>query len=545
MKLTLRSLAFLFALTAIGAMLGYAQTFNTPIQHVIVIVQENRTPDNLFGADHALIAAGAHLVPAGNCQGQTITLTSWQLDACFDPDHSHKPGWLNTYDGGKMDGSCNISAGAANCTGSQKLPPCQDTNFKVCPQYTIVDNSTGLLSPYFQLAAQYGFANYMFQTNQGPSFPAHQFLFSGSSEPVAPTARFYKWFAAENNNGNSNGCIASANSVVKEVNPSDGSDSPGYTPPGNTAGFPCYEHRTLSDVLDANGISWRYYTDGAGSLWTAPDAISHICQPSQLTGGKCNGPAFQPTGNVQENPGQILFDLAVNGTSKQNCQLPQVSWVIPDGNWSDHPGKVGHDGGPSWVSAIVNAVGGYDNSGNLLQVQCNYWANTAILVTWDDWGGFYDDVNPIQTMGAGYPGSSNGTFYVYGFRVPLLVISPFAKRGYISGPPTNPTCPNFYCHDFGSILNFIEFAFGQGGNSLREVGYSTWHYADHFTQDTGLPPNNYSLYDFFNFNQSRTFTPITSAKYATTCFLTPSNCFKTFPADPDSDAEDRSEMDRD
>lgn len=543
-----RSLAFLFAcvVTVNSAMLMHAQIFNTPIQHVIVIVQENRTPDNLFGADRALIDAGAHLLPTGSCQGRSIELTPWPLDACFDPNHGHKPGWLNTYDGGRMDGACNIPAAAATCTGRQKLPPCPNHNFKVCPEYTFVDNSNGLLSPYFQLAAQYGFANYMFQTNQGPSFPAHQFLFSGSSEPIAPTNHFYQWFAAENNRPGGYGCIASANSVIQEVNPTNGRESPGYTPPGNTAGFPCYEHHTLSDVLDANGISWRYYTSGAGSLWTAPNAISHICQPNQPTGGTCKGPAFQAGGNVQEKPAQILLDLAVNGSSPRNCQLPQVSWVIPDGNWSDHPGTMGQDGGPSWVASIVNAVGGYDNSGNTLPVQCNYWANTAILVTWDDWGGFYDDVNPIQTMGAGYLGSSNnGRFYVYGFRVPLLVVSPFAKRGYISGPAFNPSCPNFYCHDFGSILNFIEYVFGEDGSSLPEVGYSNWHYADYFTQDTGFFPDNYSLYDFFNFSFPRPFVPITGAKYATDCFLKPTNCFDNFPADPDSDAEDRSEMDRD
>jgi phospholipase C len=549
MKLASRRLAFLSLLGAMTSLFAHAQTFNTPLQHVIVVVQENRTPDNLFGADQPLINAGAHLVPTGNCQGKSITLTTWRLDACFDPDHSHKPGWLNSYDSGKMDGSCTIGAGAKTCTGSQTLPPCQDTKFKVCPQYTVVDNSAGLLNPYFQLASQYGFANYMFQTNQGPSFIAHQFLFSGTSAPVAPTTTFYRWFSAENlegggATGGAYGCTAKANAVVLEVSPTNGAESAGYTPPGNTAGFPCYEHRTLSDVLEDAGISWRYYTNGVGSLWNAPATISHICQPSQPTGGVCNGPAFQPNGNVQEKPAQVLLDLGVNGTSNQNCNLPQVSWVIPDGAWSDHPGTVGHDGGPSWVAAIVNAVGGYDNSGNQLTVQCNYWANTAILVTWDDWGGFYDDVNPITTMGAGYfGGNNNGTYLVYGFRVPLLVVSPFAKQGYISGPASNPTCPNFYCHDFGSILNFIEYAFGSSGNSLQQVGYSNWHYADHFTQDTGAPPNNYSLYDFFNFSQSHSFTPIMGAKYTTDCFLTPKKCFTNFPADPDSDAEDRAEID--
>ena len=537
-KLTPRSLTYLLVLTAFSTTPAGAQNFNTPIQHVIVIVQENRTPDNLFGADLALIAAGAHLVQIGFCKGTPIQLTPWRLDACFDPNHYHNPGWVDSYDGGRMDGACGVRADKSACTGSQKLPRCQDADVHYCPQYTIVDNSTGLLNPYFKLAAQYGFANYMFQTNQGPSFPAHQFLFSGSSEPIAPPNDFYKWFASDDGVGEI-GCTASADTVVEDVNPRNGSESPRYTPPGNTAGFPCYDHRTLSDVLDDSGISWSYYSDGAAAAWTAPKAISHICQPSQKTGGVCTGSAFQPGGSVQQNPGQVLLDLGVNGTGTQNCQLRQMSWVIPDGNWSDHPGAVGHDGGPSWVAAIVNAVGGYYNSGTLLPVQCNYWANTAILVTWDDWGGFYDDVNPIQTMGAGYPGDNdNGKFYVYGFRVPLLVVSPFAKPGYISGPPANPNCPNFYCHDFGSILNFIEYVFGQGGSSLREVGYSNWHYADYFAQDTGFFFDNYSLYDFFDFSHARPFVPITGAKYGTDCFLNPSNCFADFPADPDSDGGD-------
>jgi hypothetical protein len=244
---------------------------------------------------------------------------------------------------------------------------------------------------------------------------------------------------------------------------------------------------------------------------------------------------------VALNPAQVLTDLGVNGTDTKNCQLQQVSWVIPDGHWSDHPGVVGQDGGPSWVAAIVNAVGGYDNSGGRLAVECNYWANTVILITWDDWGGFYDDVDPIATIGGGslgYPGGNgNGSHYVYGFRVPLLVVSPYAKAGYISGPANNATCPNFYCHDFGSILKFSEYVFGQKGNSLGPIGPPQWPYADSFVQDMANPPNNYSLYDFFNFRgQPRAFTPIKGAKYATTCFLKPKTCFPHFqPAAPDSD----------
>jgi phospholipase C len=541
----MQGLLVLLVLGLLGARPAYAGSFNTPIQHVIVIVQENRTPDNLFGADTALIHAGAHIVPFGNCHGRNITLTPWQLDACFNPDHAHKPSWLDTYDEGAMDGACDVTSRVTSCQG-KSLPACPPgTKQDFCPEYTYVSNSTGLLNPYFQLAAQYGFANYMFQTNQGPSFPAHQFLFSGTSAPVAYPKAFFDWFAAENMGSDTSnyGCVGREDAVIKEVDPATGVESDGYTPPygppSNAAGFPCYEHNTMADVLESAGISWRYYAVSQGSLFTAPDAIHHMCLENN---GNCTGPDWPPDGTkIAFDTGQVLTNLGVNGTGSANCQLQQVSWVIPDGHWSDHPGTVGHDGGPSWVSAIVNAVGGYDNSGAKLPVQCNYWANTVVLITWDDWGGFYDDVNPITTIGEGNPGypggGGNGSQYVYGFRVPLLVVSPYAKNGYISGPATNPTCPNFYCHDFGSILKFIEYVFGKNGHSLGPIGPPEWPYADSFARDLGGPPKDYSLYDFFNFSGGpRTFDPIKGAKYSTTCFLNPRTCFADFqPAPPDSD----------
>jgi Phosphoesterase family len=521
-----------------------AQLFaNTPIQHIIVVIQENRTPDNLFLADSKLIANGAHLVSHGSCFGTTIKLTPLPLDPCFDPDHSHKGGWLPSYDNGKMDGACSISSGA---TASCAIPKCSDTRYTTCPQYSYVANTLydgvhGILGPYFQLAEQYGFANYMFQTNQGPSFPAHQFLFSGTSAPEPYPGEYYQWFAAENLAlaGDVNGCIASAGNFVRQVDP-EGGESKGYTPPapaGAVQGYPCYEHRTMSDLLSENGITWRYYTDGQGSLWTAPTAIDHICQSSGA-GGNCEGPSYK-NGEVNTDNARILNDLGLNASSTKDCQLQQVSWVIPDGSWSDHAGNAGADGGPSWVAAIVNAVGGYDNAGNKLPVQCGYWDNTVILVTWDDWGGFYDDVNPIQTIGQGakgYPKSNgNGQAYVYGFRVPLLVVSPFARQAYISGPPDNPTCPNYYCHDFGSILNFIEYAFGKNGESIGTIGPPEWPFADSFVQDASFGPQHYSLHDFFSFYQRRAFVPITGAKYSTKCFLDPKSCFADFPSAADSD----------
>jgi phospholipase C len=110
-----------------------------------------------------------------------------------------------------------------------------------------------------------------------------------------------------------------------------------------------------------------------------------------------------------------------------------VTWVMPEGHTSDH--AIQNDGsGPSWVASVVNAVG---NS--------QYWENTAIIITWDDWGGWYDHVAPTVVD----DGVSWGSGYIYGFRVPLMVVSPYAKARYISHET----------HDFGSILKFIEETF--------------------------------------------------------------------------------------
>jgi hypothetical protein len=169
---------------------------------------------------------------------------------------------------------------------------------------------------------------------------------------------------------------------------------------------------------------------------------------------------------------------------------------------------------------------------------------------------------------SGYPGGPDGggSEYVYGFRVPLLAVSAYNYRptgatGYISGacgPAQQYSCPNElpkYIHDFGSILNFIEYAFGTGGQPLHVAGYPAesgisplYPYADVFAPDgptvctTCTYP--YSLSDFFNFNSGPTaFTPFTQGiNYRTQCFLTPSveDCFGASftPADPDDDAVD-------
>ena len=390
------------------------------IQHVVVIFQENRTPDNLF-QDPVLIARGADIAQQGkSSSGQTITLAPIDLGTAgsnpqnYDLSHAHSA-FVSMYDGGKMDGADKIP-----CAPAAQCPPNAHPN----PQFKYVIQSD--VAPYFGMAEQYTFGDRMFQTNQGPSFPAHQFIYGGTSAPTASSSLF-----ASENPHEPAGCIAAAKTTVAMINAA-GSES--AQPPQ----YPCFEHQTLSDLLDAKTVTWRYYTPSAGSIWTAPDAIQHICRPQTVNGTlTCTGPDW--SGSVVIPESQVLNDIA-------NGQLAQVSWVIPDGAASDHA-LSSNGSGPSWVAAIVNSIG---NS--------PYWANTAIIITWDDWGGWYDHVAPKIIS----DGVSWGSGYVYGFRVPLIVVSPYAKAKYISHTT----------HDFGSILKYIETTFG-----LNSLGYAD-AYAD-------------------------------------------------------------------
>jgi phospholipase C len=406
-----------------------------------------------------------------NSSGATIALSQIDLGTVgsnpdnYDLSHAHSAFLdmcdLNTTtDTCAMDGadliSISCTAGAANC------PPSN-------PQFMYVNPAD--VAPYLQMVQQYTFGDQMFQTNQGPSFPAHQFILSGTSAPAVGSGDFVAENPAGNSNaGNDTGCAAPAGEYVEQIDPAG----------VETQIFPCFEHATLTDLLDGANISWRYYTPSAGSIWTAPNAINHMCQPNGAEGSAtaCLGPDWNGASpkiviNQTQANAQILSDIA-------NNQLQQVSWVIPDGDDSDHA-RSNNGCGPSWVSSIVNAIG---NSA--------YWSNTTIILTWDDWGGWYDHVAPqlINT-------------YEYGFRVPLIVISPYnVKSGYIS----------HVTHNFGSILKFIEGNFG-----LPSLGY-----ADASADD---------LSDFFNVGQTpMAFQSITPPANNATCAADTNG-----PTDPDDD----------
>ncbi len=361
--------------------------YNNPIKHIVIIVQENRTPDNLF---HGL--PNADIANAGfNSKGRYIPLMPVPLNAYYDLDHQHKA-FLTMYDDGRMDGADRIAVRCGIAMGCG-----ENAQFKYVNPADV--------APYFQMAESYTFADRMFQTNQGPSFPAHQFIISGTSAPTEHSPLFVSENPFRQSGPPTNasfpdsGCTSPKGITVFMINP-EGIENQSITP--------CFEHRTVLDLLDFRHISWKYYGvgDGWSALWNGPNAIRHIRF----------GPDWK---NVISKNTEILSDIAKE-------QLPEVVWVMPSGQASDH--ALVNDGtGPSWVAAIVNAIG-----------TSKYWKDTAIFITWDDWGGWYDHVAPPIYNS-----------YEYGFRVPLIVVSPWARSHYVSHET----------HDFGSILRFIEQTF--------------------------------------------------------------------------------------
>lgn len=385
--------------------------FPTPIQHVIIIFQENRTPDYLF---HFMKQYGANIADtATDSMGQVVQLKPISMAVPYDLGHGHGA-FVSDCDV-QPSGVCRMDGFDARLPLKYHLRP-----FGYAPQTEV--------QPYLDMATQYVLADNMFQTNQAGSFPAHQYILSGDSS-AEPTTSFNVSddpYNGKTGGKTSAGCDAPPAAVVNTIDPVSG--SPGPSP------FPCFERPALSDLLDMHGVSWKYYQNGLGpGLWHGPDAIHHIRY----------GPDYV---HVVTPPENILSDIT-------NGKLPGMSWLMPaDSKHSDHSGNKSTEG-PSWVAAVVNAVG-----------QSQYWNTTAILLTWDDWGGWYDHVSP-QFFNS----------YELCFRVPLVIISPYAKmggsrEGYVSHVQ----------YEFGSLLAFAEETFGIPKGSLGTTDQRANDLADAF-----------------------------------------------------------------
>lgn len=354
------------------------------IQHVVVIMQENRSFDNLF---HGF--PGADTAQSGNDHGVAVPLQPVSLNNKQDTDHTH-PGWWADWDHGAMDGF-------ARTPGVKYHYPDATYAYAYVPQSET--------KPLWALAKQFTLADRMFQSNTGPSFVAHQYMIAGQSAGADENP-------SDNKLSGEWGCDAPPHVTVAMIGP-NGTDLPGR--------YPCFDYQTMADLLDAAGIGWRYYAPEIGHggyAWSAYDAIKHI--------------RFGPdwSRNVISPNTQILTDV-------QNGTLAPVTWVVPAAPYSDHPSNAANGEGPDWVGNVVNAIG-----------ESPFWNSTVILISWDDWGGWYDHVPPptIDKMGLG-------------FRVPLIVVSPYAKHGYISHTQ----------HEFGSFLHFMEETLGLPSLGTRDT----------------------------------------------------------------------------
>ncbi len=350
------------------------------IQHVIIIMQENRSFDSYFGT-----FPGADGIPMSHGVPTVCIPDPIHPGTCVRPfvDHADvnvlggphaETNERADVDNGKMNGFLAQAEASDryNCTSPTKHG-CK-TARTVMGYHTQSD-----IPNYWAYAQKFVLQDHMFEPVASWSLPAHLFMVS-------------EW-SAMCRGDNPNTC-SSANDNVQQA---------------DTGTEPNYAWTDLTYLFAKIHVSWRYYvTAGTEPDCENPAEIScaSVAQ-NEKTPSKWNPlPYFETvrqdhqTGNIQ-SVGRF-YEAAKDGT------LPAVSWVVPSNPVSDHP-PAHIRNGTAYVTSLVNAV-----------MRSPDWSSTAIFLAWDDWGGFYDHVVPPVV-------DQNG----YGLRVPGIVISPYAKRGYV------------------------------------------------------------------------------------------------------------------
>ena len=372
------------------------------IKHVVVIMQENRSFDSYFGT-----YPGVDGIPRGVCvpdpRGGCLRPYHVSKDRNVGGPHALKNA-LRDINGGAMDGFVREAVSARKA--------CVDPNDPVCSSPAAGSDVMGYhdareIPNYWAYARNYVLQDHMFEPNKSWSLPAHLLTVSA-------------WSAKCSVKGDPMSCVSAP-------------DLPA-TPPdfrGNLKKrIPDYAWTDITYLLHKHNVSWRYYVF-SGTQPDCEDDAAISCKPipqDAKTPGIWNPLPWFDT--VRENwqlsnitPLGNFFKAARKG------KLPAVSWVVPTQKVSEHPpGLV--SAGQAYVTTLVNAI-----------MRSPNWSSTAIFITWDDWGGFYDHVLP-PTVDA----------ESYGLRVPGLVISPYAKRGYI----------DHQILSFDAYLKFIEDDFLAG-----------------------------------------------------------------------------------
>jgi phospholipase C len=385
------------------------------IRHVVIIMQENRSFDSYFGT-----FPGADGIPglAGN-PGSLPCLPDPLRHRCLHPYHDWSPsngggphGHGNAVAdiaGGRMNGFvvqvrrgkaryCRVQIDSPWCSRDPKRPDVMGYH-----DWREIPN-------YWDYASRFVLQDHMFESDSSWSLPSHLYLVSG-------------WSARCTRAGDPMSCRAAV-------------QDPGSPPggPGNTTGKPPdYAWTDLTWLLHRDQVSWGYYV----AQGYQPDCVDNamICkrvhQASQ-TPGIWNPLRWFDTVRQDHQLSDIrplrdFYKEAKSGT------LPSVSWITPSQRVSDHP-PASISNGQTYVTRLINTI-----------MRGPDWNSTAIFLTWDDWGGFYDHVKPPVVDGQGY-----------GLRVPGLVISPYAKKGFIDHQPLS----------FDAYLKFIEDDF-LGGARLN------------------------------------------------------------------------------
>ncbi len=360
------------------------------IKHVVVIMQENRSFDSYFGT-----FPGADGIPMKDGV-PTVCSTDPATGACVKPfhysfnrngggPHDHIDA-VKDINGGRMDGFMQQVRNALRRTCNKQrglfAPRCHPDSIKVD---VMGYHDAREIPNYWTYAKEFVLQDHMFEPDTSWSLPVHLFMVS-------------EWSARCAHKHDPMSC---RNSI----------QNPG-APPGEpqdpTGRRPDYAWTDLTYLLHKHNVSWRYYVFSGSE----PDCRNNgmTCgsrRQSAKTPGIWNPLPWFDTVRQDHEVGDVT-PISDFFTAAQDGTLPAVSWVTPNGAVSEHPpGLV--SAGQAYVTDVVNAI-----------MRGPDWSSTAIFLTWDDWGGFYDHVVPPIV-------DENG----YGLRVPGIVISPYAKRGYI------------------------------------------------------------------------------------------------------------------
>jgi phospholipase C len=383
----------------------------TKIKHIVVVMQENRSFDTYFGtfpgADGFPRAGGrinVCLPDPGKHRCIRPYHTRWDVNGGGPHAHGNA---LADIAGGRMNGFVGQAEVAL------KHSVCANPNTPECLNSSSAREVMGYhdgreIPNYWAYAKHFVLQDHMFEPNTSWSLPAHLFTVSEWSAVCA--------------SHDPEDCVNSQGHPGAPLN---------YNAPANPKyKSPIYAWTDLTYLMHRAGVSWRYYVSKGTEPDCANDALL-TCPPVQqsaTTPGIWN-PLLNFDTVRQNHQLSNITSVTNFKTAAASGHLPDVSWVVPSQAVSEHPRAKVSDG-QAYVTGLVNAV-----------MRGPDWKSTAIFLTWDDWGGFYDHVVPPTV-------DENG----YGLRVPGIVISPYARRGYIDHQVLS----------FDAYAKFIEYRFLRG-----------------------------------------------------------------------------------